>query len=448
MSVGIDAISLYIPNTYLDISGEWSQRRASTLGSGDAQSLVQKISKGIGIDRLAWPDAHEDTATMGAMAFLDLLKNHHINPKEVGQVYLASETGVDHSKPLSTYILGMIEEYYGEDLSHIGTVEMKFACIGSTYALEAALSMVESNRMRGKYVVVICTDHARYDLESQAEYTQGAGAMAMAISRQPRLLALDPVPMGTYVKNERDFYRPLWEKTPVVDGKYSMSVYEKAVLGAFEDYKSNMVSSLSVGEFFKSFDFHLYHIPFPSMAKHTVARFFEEYFFQNLDGVSAQDFRKVVTSSTEFLDFFNQRVAPGLKLSRAIGNIYTGALYLGLCSLLKEMLEQGQEMAEKSVLFNAYGSGASSKVFSGKFQVGWREVVRDMLKSRYFTHSHSAISYDHYLATHRDDHYLKFNNANLPSFRRPENEFCLTGLGESKVNGQVNYGLRLYRFAR
>ncbi len=448
MSVGIDAISLYIPNTYLEIEGEWSQQRAATLGNGDAQALCSKISKGIGIDRLAWPDAHEDTATMGAMAFLDLLKNHHIDPKEVGQVFLATETGVDHSKPLSTYILGMIEDYYQTDLSHIGTVEMKFACIGSTYALEAALAMVESNRMRGKYVVVICSDHARYDLDSQAEYTQGAGAVAMAICRQPRLITIDPVPMGTYAKSERDFYRPLWEKTPVVDGKYSMSVYEKAVLSAFEDYKVHFVSDHTIGAFFKSFNFHLYHIPFPSMAKHTVARFFEEYFFQNLDQLSTQDFRKVVTNSDEFKTFFEAGVAPGLKLSRNVGNIYTGALFLGLCSLLKDSLEAGRELTDKSVLFNAYGSGASSKVFSGRFGLKWKEVARDMLKSRYFTQAHQALTYQQYTSSHRQDHYLHLQQPTLPSARTIDQEFCLRSIGESKLNGEVNYGLRLYQFVR
>lgn len=448
MGVGIDAISLYIPGTYLDIMGEWSDRRANLLAKGDASALRSKISKGIGIERISWPDAHEDVVTMGAMAFRDLLVNHHIDPKEVGQVILASETGVDHSKPLSTYILGLMEEYFSEDLSHIGTVEMKFACIGSTYALESALALVESGRMRSKYVVVICTDHARYDLESAAEYTQGAGAVAMAICRQPRLLAIDPIPMGTYAKNERDFYRPLWEKTPVVDGKYSMGIYERAVIGAFEDYKSNFETGYSIGEFFKSFDYHLFHIPFPSMAKHTVARFFEEYFFQNLDGIGAAEFRKVITESKEFRDFYQEKVLPGLALSKNIGNIYTGALYLGLCSLLKSSLTNGADLSHRYVLFNAYGSGASSKVFSGIIQEGWREVAHDLLKSRYFNNEGKSLSFDHYIATHKMDHYLHLNQPELKSVRTIDDEFLIKDIGISRNNGEVNYGFRHYQYQK
>lgn len=448
MSVGIDAISLYIPNTYLDISGEWSERRADVLGKGDADALRKKVSKGIGIERFAWPDAHEDTVTMAAMALRDLLVNHHIHPQEVGQVILATETGVDHSKPLSTYVLGLMEQYFGSDLGHIGTVEMKFACIGSTYALESALALVESGRTKSKYVVVICTDHARYDLESTAEYTQGAGAVAMAICRAPRLLAIDPVPMGQYAKNERDFFRPLWRKTPVVDGKYSMGVYEKAVLSAFEDYKSNFETGHSIGEFYKSFDFHLYHIPFPSMAKHTVARFFEEYFFQNNDGLTSHEFRKQVTSSEEFKNFFEERVAPSLELSKNIGNIYTGALFLGLASLLQNALKTQKDLSHRYALFNAYGSGASSKVFSGIFQDGWREVARDMLKSRYFTAERLSIPYDHYVATHREDHYLKLQQPGVKSLRKLDDEFAFESIGEAENDHEVNYGLRFYRYQK
>ncbi|MFZ2536288.1 hydroxymethylglutaryl-CoA synthase, partial [Methanothrix sp.] len=49
-------------------------------------------------------------------------------------------------------------------------------------------------------------------------------------------------------------------------------------------------------------------------------------------------------------------------LSRSIGNIYTGSIYLGLASLL----ELQKLRAHERLCFGAYGSGCSALVFSAR----------------------------------------------------------------------------------
>ena len=38
--------------------------------------------------------------------------------------------------------------------------------------------------------IVVCSDFAKYELASTGEYTQGAGAIAMLVKHNPRLLAI------------------------------------------------------------------------------------------------------------------------------------------------------------------------------------------------------------------------------------------------------------------
>lgn len=42
-----------------------------------------------------------------------------------------------------------------------------------------------------KKAIVVTTDIAKYDLNSTGEYTQGAGALAMLITSNPKIIAFD-----------------------------------------------------------------------------------------------------------------------------------------------------------------------------------------------------------------------------------------------------------------
>ena len=136
---------------------------------------------------------------------------------------------------------------------------------GSTALYDVLLRGVEMlGRQTGRKALVVATDIARYDVGSSAEFTQGAGAAAVVVSEEPRLLRLGPT-TGLYARNVYDFWRPLDRREALVDGKFSLDCYLDALRGAVADYRSalNGHGSASLLERFAAF---LYHTPFPKMA--------------------------------------------------------------------------------------------------------------------------------------------------------------------------------------
>ena len=61
--VGIDDIAIHFPRLYMDMK-DFADLRGADYG---------KLSKGLGLEAMAIPDVHEDTATMGAMAVMQLI---------------------------------------------------------------------------------------------------------------------------------------------------------------------------------------------------------------------------------------------------------------------------------------------------------------------------------------------------------------------------------------
>ena len=133
-TVGIDDMAAYLPKLYVDAEELAKERNIPP----------SKITKGLGVEKLAIPDAHEDAATMAAMATLELEKND-LSPKDIDFIQVATETSPDASKPISCYVQGMLEQIYGRgSFDHVGAPETKFACVGATYALIDRLAYIAS----------------------------------------------------------------------------------------------------------------------------------------------------------------------------------------------------------------------------------------------------------------------------------------------------------------
>ena len=60
-----------------------------------------------------------------------------------------------------------------------------------------------------------------------------------------------------------------------------------------------------------------------------------------------------------------------LALSKQLGNIYTGSLYLGLMSLI---CNTTLDMTDKRVLMFSYGSGCAASMFVLRFRAGYKNV--------------------------------------------------------------------------
>ncbi len=176
-----------------------------------------------------------------ANACLKLMQKNHLHPEDIGRMYVATETGLDESKAMNSFVIGMLEQVYGESsFEHACGIECKFACVSGSYALYDNTNWIRADENNGKVAIVIVSDIAKYDIGSAGEYTQGAGAVAMLIKENPRLLAFDQKVTSTIIKNEYDFYRPCGKETPLVNGNYSNLLYLIQVKKAFDSYKEKL----------------------------------------------------------------------------------------------------------------------------------------------------------------------------------------------------------------
>lgn len=199
--VGIDDLSVYLPQLYLPI--------ADLAAARDLE--YAKLNKGLGLLEMSVPDVHEDTATMAANAVLDLIHNNDLDPNTIGRIYLGTESALDGAKPTATYVLDMLTDHladhYGPDcLLHCDVIDMTFACVGAVDALENTLDWVAARPER--IGIVVASDEAKYEMGSGGEYTQGAGAVAMLVRHNPRLLLLGSN-FGVATRPVHDFYKPV-----------------------------------------------------------------------------------------------------------------------------------------------------------------------------------------------------------------------------------------------
>ena len=320
-TVGIDDMSAYIPQLFLPIE---------TLA--EARDLnYAKLNKGLGLEAMAIADAREDSATMAANAILDLIHKNELDPRQIGRIYLGTESALDGAKPTATYVLDMLQEQfadiYGNDcFLHCDVIDMTFACIGGVDALHNTLDWTSAGENR--IGIIVASDDAKYELGSGGEYTQGAGAVALLIKQNPRLLAINPT-FGVATRPAHDFFKPtrrvskrdlieevlqllpaenrlgvdvdalvdqlgqglevngvldcneceleLHKVTPVFDGPFSNDCYQSRIREALISYRHR--SSLAkAGEMAKEWDRLVFHLPYAFQAR----RMFSELYVEEL----------------------------------------------------------------------------------------------------------------------------------------------------------------------
>ena len=203
MDVGIDDFAIHFPRLYFDMKDFAKFRGAD----------FEKLNKGLGLNAMAIPDAHEDTATMGANAVARLIDRNGLSPSQIGRIYLGTESALDGAKPTATYIIDMLQQRYAKEFGpdsfrNCDVVDMTFACIGAVDALHNTLDWVARGGEREERIgIVVFSDNAKYDMESSGEYTQGAGGGGILIRANPRLLVI-PDNWGVSTTPVHDFFKP------------------------------------------------------------------------------------------------------------------------------------------------------------------------------------------------------------------------------------------------
>lgn len=405
MAAGIDDIAIYIPKLYVD-TGDFAKAR-------DVD--IDKLQKGLGIYQMAMVDNNQDPACLAANAALNILKRNDISPGDVGRLYISTESSFDESKAMNAYVIGMLEQVYGDNtFAHCGGVETKFACVSGSYALYDNANWIRAGESDGSYALVVVSDIAKYDLGSSGEMTQGAGAVAMLLSDTPRLLSFDPRVTATSIRDEYDFYRPFGKDTPIVHGQYSNILYLIQVRNALELYKEKAISTglIKPGPDESILDYIDYlnmHLPYSAMGRKALAYLVRHEWRQlsrwqgilermGMDEPIRDDapgtiesmlqdpgfikkdsaFNRRLMKTPEFQDIYEKKLASSLVASRMIGNLYTASLYLGFRSSLEYEHRKGIDLAGKRVGFGSYGSGSSAMVFSGVILDEYTEVIKKM----------------------------------------------------------------------
>jgi len=405
MTAGIDDIAIYIPRLYLD-AGDFAKARGLD---------PEKLERGLGIGQMAIVDTNQDPACLAANACLRVMQKNKLTPDKIGRLYVATESAFDESKAMNSYVIGMLEQVYGQDtFGHCGGIECKFACVSGSYALYDNTNWIRAGEAEGKHALVVVSDIAKYDLGSSGEVTQGAGAIAMLLNENPRLLSFDPKVTSTSIKNEYDFYRPFGKETPIVHGQYSNLLYLIQVKNALIDYKRRVKETglikLKDGEtILDHVDYLNMHLPYSNMGKKALAylvrhewrdlprwkKIIEEIGMEEpipkdprgtIESVledaefmaNDHQFTKLFTSTEIYAELYESKLASSLIASKMIGNLYTASLYLGFRSSLEFEYQKGVDLEGKRVGFCSYGSGASAMIFSGVIQPEYDQVVKNM----------------------------------------------------------------------
>ena len=342
--IGIDAIAVAIPSRYLDL-----EDLARARGVDPA-----KYTHGLGAREMAVAEPGEDTVSLAAAAARRALEVARLDPRELGLLVVGTETGVDHSKPVSSFVhglLGLPRAMRVYDTQH--------ACYGGTAGLMAAAEWIASGSAGGRSALVICADIARYGLATAGEPTQGAGAVAMIVSTDPALFELDVGVGGVSSAHVHDFWRPLGQREAQVDGHYSVECYLDAVASAYRGWKVRAIARglVRAGEpVADQLAAICYHVPFCKMARKAHVR------VRRCELVDAAVPWDTATEELRGDTSFREQVEPSLGLCARIGNVYTGSLYLGLAGLLHA---RSSELARRRIGLFSYGSGCTSEFFSG-----------------------------------------------------------------------------------
>jgi hydroxymethylglutaryl-CoA synthase len=343
--VGLEAIALDIPNRFVDL-GELAEAR----GVDPA-----KFMKGLGQREMAVASASEDTVVFAVGAGARLIHQFQLDPSSIGLLIIGTETGIDQSKAASSYV----HEHLGLS-SSCRSFETKHACYGAMAALQMATDWVLSGRAAGKKALVIASDIARYGANTPGEPTQGAGAVALLISSEPKLLEFETGRQGFYAEQVMDFWRPNYSKEAFVDGHYSIECYTNALIRSYDMYVAKEPA------FLNTLDACLYHAPFAKMAQKAHIAL-----SSHLAGSAA--FAPDTAEYKLALADYTRRVLPYLEIQSRVGNTYTASLFMALRGLLEDGVFIGQKRA---ISLFSYGSGCAAEFMTARVMEENRSILK------------------------------------------------------------------------
>ena len=349
MKIGIDKIGFATSNYVLKLNDLAAARATDP----------EKLSKGLLLKELSIAPLTEDIITLGAAAADPILTSE--DKEKIDMVIVATESSIDQSKAAAVFIHGLLAIQ-----PFARSFEIKEACYGATAALDYAKLHIE--KYPDSKVLVIASDIAKYGINTPGEPTQGAGAIAMLISKDPRILIFNEDNVAQ-TRDVMDFWRPNYSTTPYVNGLYSTQQYLDCLKTTWDEYQKRHKLSL------KDFAAYCFHLPYPKLALKGLNKIMDKSLPQEQQDQLKENFEKSIL------------------YSQKVGNIYTGSLFLGLLSLLEN--SDNLKAGDKIALFS-YGSGAVAEIFSASLVPGYEnQLSRTRLEELDQRQALSVEEYEH-----------------------------------------------------
>ncbi|MFT4304073.1 MAG: hydroxymethylglutaryl-CoA synthase family protein [Candidatus Woesearchaeota archaeon] len=322
MSVGIEELGVGLPKLKILVNDLAKYR-----------GWDQDITSEIGIHSIGIPDVGQDNVTFAVDAVCDILDRCPKKISTIERIAVGSEGGPDDAKSIASFVQGILKKKYSPPFhlsKNMEVMNYTQACAATTIALLDSFRWVKDNP--GKTALVIGTDIATYERGTKPEYTQGAGAIAMLVSENPKILEFVGKE-GRSSESVADFWKPHSYEHAIVKGDYSVKCYLRALTSAYNHFKSRN------DEEGIEFDSLFFHTPTPSVVSTAL---------------------KLIRKNTE-LKKVDDDVTGITNVGQNIGNNYNASLYLNMLSAI----ESGNVQSMNSNIgLYSYGSGYLSYFFA------------------------------------------------------------------------------------
>jgi len=301
---GIIGYGAYVPRTRIKVE------EIAKVWGADAPSY----KKGLMLREKSVPAPDQDVITMSVEATRNALKRARINPKEIGCIYIGSESHPYAVKPSGT----VVAEAIGAT-PEIHCADYEFACKAGSEGMFVSFGLVTAGLV--KYGLGIGADTSQGAPGDALEYSAAAGAAAFLFGSEN--VVAEVLHTYAFMTDTPDFWRREYEHYPKHGGRFTGEpAYFKHTLSC-----ANGIMDIA-GMKAEDFDWAIFHQP---------------------NG-------KFPLRAAKRLGFTEEQIEPGW-LSPRLGNTYSGASPIGLSATL-DVAKPGQK-----ILMVSYGSGSGSDGF-------------------------------------------------------------------------------------
>jgi hydroxymethylglutaryl-CoA synthase len=272
------------------------------------------MSKNLLIFSKSVPAPDEDVITISVEAARAMMRRTNVDPQDIGALYVGSESHPYAVKPTGTIVAEAIEAS-----PNLTVADFEFACKAGTAAIQVCMGLVGSGMI--KYGVAIGADTSQGAPGDPLEYSASAGGAAYLIGSSEIIAKLNST--FSYTTDTPDFWRREGQPYPSHGGRFTGEpAYFKHVSAAAKGLMEKVGSKPS------DYQYAVFHQP---------------------NG-------KFPMRVAKQLGFTEKQIETGL-LTPVIGNTYSGAVPLGLASVL-DVASAGDR-----IFVVAYGSGAGADGF-------------------------------------------------------------------------------------